>query len=62
MTSKENQTTCSKKATKSKYVSFRVTESDIKAIKAIRQHYKNEGVNLNMSGIIRDVVLNFPIV
>lgn len=62
MTSKEDQVTCSKKLTKSKYITFRVSESDIKTIKAIKQHYKNEGVNLNMSGIIRDVVLNFPIV
>ena len=49
------------KDNKTKYLTLRVSEADIKTLKAIKYHYKVEGINLNISKVIRDVILHFPI-
>lgn len=49
------------KEKKTKYLTLRVSSDDIKTIKAIKDHYKTEGINLNISKIVRDVILHFPI-
>lgn len=49
------------KQTKTKYITLRVSNDEIKTIQAIKHHYKSEGINLNISKIVRDVILNFPI-
>ncbi len=49
------------KQNKTKYLTLRVSNDDIKTIKAIKHHYKVEGINLNISKIVRDVILHFPI-
>jgi hypothetical protein len=49
------------KQNKTKYLTLRVSTDDIKTIKAIKHHYKAEGINLNISKIVRDVILHFPI-
>lgn len=49
------------KETKTKYLTLRVSNDDIKTIKAIKYHYEQEGIKLNISKIVRDVILKFPI-
>ncbi len=49
------------KQNKTKYLTLRVSNDDIKTNKAIKYNYKVEGINLNISKIVRDVILHFPI-
>ena len=49
------------KETKTKYLTLRVSNNDLETIKAIKYHYQQEGIKLNISKLVRDVILKFPI-
>lgn len=48
------------KPKKEKFISIRVSDYDLKTLEAIRYHYECEGIKLNLSGVIRDTILNLP--
>lgn len=46
------------KETKTKQLTIRVTTSELKQINDIRLNYQKNGLNLNRSKIVRDILLN----
>lgn len=49
------------KQNKTKFITFRVSDADVKTIKAIKYHFKTEGIKINISEVVRDVLLKIPI-
>jgi hypothetical protein len=47
--------------TKSKFINLRVTDADKQIIQGIKHHYNKQGIKLNVSQVVRNVLLNFPL-
>ena len=49
------------KSPKSKFINLRVTDADKQIIQGIKHHYNKQGIKLNVSQVVRNVLLNFPL-
>lgn len=47
-----------KKTVKTKFISIRVTDDELKQIQSIQLGYTQNGMSINRSKIVRDVLLN----
>ena len=46
---------------KNKLLTIRVSPDDIIKIKNIQSEYQQQGIKLNQSAIVRDILINFPL-
>jgi predicted DNA binding CopG/RHH family protein len=45
---------------KTKFINLRVSETDKQVISNIKNHYSKQGIKLNVSQVVRNVLVNFP--
>jgi hypothetical protein len=46
---------------KNKLLTIRVSPDEIIKIKKIQSEYQQQGIKLNQSAIVRDILINFPL-
>lgn len=46
---------------KTKFITVRFYPKDIEQLKAIKEHYKQQGKIINRSELVRNLLLNYPL-